>query len=304
MAQKNFFITGIVRDADKTLARTIDTIDHSFRNFGTTHWFVVESDSIDKTIDRLEKIKETINNFSFVSLGHLQSRFPNRIDRLAYCRNQYLQHFFKNNLDENCDFLVVADLDGMNLSLESKSLESCWENNNWDACFANQDGPYYDIYALRHSTWSSGSPQRAIQFFRQIGLSPSKSVKLAVYNKMIKIPRDAEWIEVESAFGGLGIYRPSTLKDKFYKSRDNAGNIECEHVLLHEQMRQSGYRLFINPTLINDRITEHTRHARGLGYMLLKLKHLVMDTLFLIFGKKIYKLSRKEQEQQKNKTWT
>ena len=52
MAQKNFLITGIVRDADKTLARTIDTIDHSFRNFGTTHWFVVESDSIDKTIDR------------------------------------------------------------------------------------------------------------------------------------------------------------------------------------------------------------------------------------------------------------
>ena len=302
MAQKKFFITGIVRDADKNLTRTINNIDQAFRHFGMTNWFVVESDSTDQTKGCLEKLKETIDNFSFLTLGNLQKRFPNRIDRIAFCRNHYLKYFFENNLDKNYDFVVVADLDGMNLSLDRTSLESCWDHNNWDACFANQDGPYYDIYALRHSTWSSADPQEAIQFFRQLGLSPSKSVKLAVYNKMVKIPRDAKWIEVQSAFGGLGIYRPLTLKNKSYKSRDSAGNIVCEHVMLHEQMRQMGHRLFINPALINDTITEHTTHARGFGNILLKLRHIVMDALFIIFGKKIYKLSQDEQAEQKNKT--
>ena len=290
--QRRFFITGIVRDAEKTLAGSVSAIDTAFRQFGTTRWFVVESDSSDRTPERLAELASTMDDFSFVTLGVLQSRFAERIDRIAFCRNSYLQHFFDNGHDEESDFLVVADLDGMNQKLDGPALASCWEHDSWDACFANQDGPYYDIYALRHPVWSATDPQVAIGFFRRFGLPPSRSVNLAVYDKMIRIPRNAEWIEVESAFGGLGIYRPQALREKRYHGRDAAGAVICEHVMLHQQMRQAGCRLFINPGLVNDSITEHTRHASLFGAVRHRLRQLVMDGLFLFFGKKIYRLAR------------
>ena len=292
VVQRRFFITGIVRDAEKSVAGSVSAIDAAFRQFGATRWFVVESDSSDRTLKRLAELAGTMDDFSFVSLGALQLRLAERIDRIAFCRNSYLKTFFDNGLDEESDFLVVADLDGMNMELDGPALASCWAHDGWDACFANQDGPYYDIYALRHPVWSATDPQTAIRFFRQFGLSPSKSVNLAVYDKMIRIPRDAEWIEVESAFGGLGIYRSRALKEKRYHGRDPSGAVICEHVMLHQQMRQAGCRLFINPGLVNDSITEHTRHAGLFGSMRHRLRQLVMDGLFLFFGKKIYSLVR------------
>ena len=69
--QRRFFITGIVRDAEKSVAGSVRAINSAFRQFGTTRWFVVESDSSDRTLERLAELAGTMDDFSFVTLGAL-----------------------------------------------------------------------------------------------------------------------------------------------------------------------------------------------------------------------------------------
>ena len=89
--ERRFFITGTVRDAEESVVGSVSAIDAAFRKIGATRWFVVESDSCDQTLKRLAELVETMDDFSFVSLGSLQSRLAERTDRIAFCRNRYLE---------------------------------------------------------------------------------------------------------------------------------------------------------------------------------------------------------------------
>jgi hypothetical protein len=64
---------------------------------------------------------------------------------------------------------------------------------------------------------------------------------------------------VDSAFGGLGIYRREAfLAGRYAGTDDLAGGIDvADHTPYHRQLRQKGYRIFINPALINcDKTTQ------------------------------------------------
>jgi hypothetical protein len=76
---------------------------------------------------------------------------------------------------------------------------------------------------------------------------------------MITIPESADWIPVDSAFGGLGIYRRSILSGARYSGADEDGDGTCEHVPLNNQLRARGARIFINPRLINTTYTDNSR---------------------------------------------
>ena len=66
-----------------------------------------------------------------------------------------------------------------------------------------------------------------------------------MYAKMIAIPADHDWIEVNSAFGGLAIYRKNLFEDVAYEGTSDNGEEICEHVPLHRSMRSKGARLYI-----------------------------------------------------------
>jgi hypothetical protein len=95
-----------------------------------------------------------VPGFRFASLGQLQPTIPGRTDRIAHCRNRYLQEIAENPEYADIDFVVVADFDNLNTLVSAKSFRSCFKRQDWDVCTANQRGPYYDIFALRHPTWS------------------------------------------------------------------------------------------------------------------------------------------------------
>jgi hypothetical protein len=76
---------------------------------------------------------------------------------------------------------------------------------------------------------------------------------------MIVIDPTEDWIEVDSAFGGLAIYRRHALSRVRYIGLGEAGQEICEHVSLNSQIRSNGYRVFINPMLVNAALTEHAR---------------------------------------------
>jgi hypothetical protein len=75
---------------------------------------------------------------------------------------------------------------------------------------------------------------------------------------MIVIPPDNEWIPVESAFGGLAIYKRHLFDNVRYSSVLANGDRVCEHVTLHQQMKVKGAKLYINPALINSGWNGHS----------------------------------------------
>jgi len=79
---------------------------------------------------------------------------------------------------------------------------------------------------------------------------------------MISIPWDSDWIEVDSAFGGLALYRASCLRGCFYSSE---GREVCEHVVLHRKIKDNGGKIFINPGLTNTSLNFY--NANSMVYM-------------------------------------
>jgi len=156
-------------------------------------------------------------------------------------------------------------MDGVNNKLSVDAVNSCWDRPGWDVCAANQSGPYYDIWALRHEYWSPNDCWQQARFLLSCGASYFNSVSASVYSRMVCIAPSAEWIEVESAFGGLAIYRKEALLSVKYNGLMENGEEVCEHVAAHEQIRSFGGRIFINPALINAGLVEHARHATYFG---------------------------------------
>jgi hypothetical protein len=79
---------------------------------------------------------------------------------------------------------------------------------------------------------------------------------------MLIIPTTAPLIEVESAFGGLAIYRREALMKGSYAGLNLQGEEICEHTVLHKTLVKENHKIFINPKLINTDFTDHTNHMR------------------------------------------
>jgi hypothetical protein len=261
----SFLVVGLARNCEELLEQNIIRIEDAFISAKRLHVLIVESDSADKSVEVLQRLASEKQTVGYVSLGHLSDRFPKRTERIAYCRNHYLELINQSPEYCNVDYVVVADMDGVNARLSSAAVKSCWFRTDWDACTASQAGPYYDIWALRHHLWSPNDCGQQARFFLSVGLSQFKSVASSIYIRMIRIPPQSEWIEVESAFGGLAIYRREILQAVRYVGLTADGEEVCEHVSLHEQIRSKGGRIFINPSLVNSSTVVHARYASSLG---------------------------------------
>lgn len=255
-------IVGLVRNATSTLRADLEILSSSFAGFKDLQYLLIESDSSDGTVAMLEQLSLEYANLNFISLGALDTSIPLREERISFCRNRYLQELATNPKFANTDYVAVADMDGINNYLNKDSVRSCFARSDWDACFANQVGYYYDIYALRHRDWSPNNCWEFEAELRKSGVPHIIAREKAVYSRQRKINPQAEWIEVDSAFGGFGIYDIKFLRNNNYSPVDDKNHLICEHVALHENMRKIGARLFINPALLNSRNNSHVANRR------------------------------------------
>jgi hypothetical protein len=237
----------------------------SLSNLNLIKIILVESDSNDNTYAILQDLQKSIRELQVISVGDLRFRIPNRIERIRICRQEYLLEVRKLMVQTKVDLIVVADLDGMNLKLNSKAISSCFIRDDWDVVTANQKFGYYDLLALRHSSWC---PEDVMEMLRKkqedLRLNLSNSRRLLnriririkfdnvrneiIYSKMIRIQSGSPWIEVDSAFGGLAIYKSWIFNRVQYEP----AVVESEHVSFNRQIRELGGRIFINPSLINN----------------------------------------------------
>lgn len=279
-------VVGTARNCQASLEINVKRILRASKDFNQVSFYIVESDSKDNTNGVLAKLQSEIPNFDYISMGKLDSSIPDRVERIRFCRNKYMD-FLKEKQSslERYDFVLVVDLDKVNSKLSKKALVSCFSTNqNWDACFANQSFGYYDLYALRTPGWvdfdifkelrvafsqlqtDDGYFPRIRKYFRR-----DKLRKIHIYKNMRKIPRDHPWIKVKSAFGGAAIYRADILSSVDY-SAINTNDAVCEHVDLNMKLHNLGKNLFINPQFINCRFNAYNLNRIALVRYLRALK--------------------------------
>jgi len=266
-------IVGLVRNCEPSLESEVETLRASFEDFKNVSFFLVESDSTDGSLEALRELATRIPNFKFLSLGNLRQSIPDRIERIAHCRNTYLDYV--RNTSDKCDYVVVADLDGVNNLLTKEKVATCWKFDGWSACTANQTGPYYDIYALRAPGWSEMDCWNEARSLYASGMNPVKSWVKAIRDKQRIISESEDWIEVTSAFGGLAIYKIEAFLEGNYRTfSDDELNVS-EHVPFNLKLVASGHRIFINPKLTNFAFNEHNDFSRLSRRLKLSFKYLM-----------------------------
>jgi hypothetical protein len=265
MLHYSALVAGLARNCAPALPKTLSRLDDMCGSFRAIEYIVVTNDSHDQTMSILHEWSDQRANVLIVCLDGLAGAVSHRTVRLSIARNIYLREL-QRRTEGLCgpDLLVVADLDGVNSNLITGSefeRAIAAAPAEWGAIFANQRLGYYDIWALRHPTWSPDdcwARVKAIRrpfFFRR---SHSKrTIAHNVWFKQVRIDPSETPIEVESAFGGFAIYRTRYLENAWYGGIDEAGNEVCEHVAFNAAVSRNGGRLFITPCLLNDAPQEH-----------------------------------------------
>jgi hypothetical protein len=266
-------IVGLVRNCEPSLESEVEILRASFESFKKVSFFLVESDSTDGSLGALRELATKIPNFKFLSLGNLRQSISDRIERIAHCRNAYLDYV--RTTSEKFDYVVVADLDGVNNLLTKEKVATCWKFDGWSACTANQTGPYYDIYALRAPGWSEMDCWNEARSLYASGMNPVKSWVKAIRDKQRIISESEDWIEVTSAFGGLAIYKIEAFLEGNYRTfSDDELNVS-EHVPFNLKLTAAGHRIFINPKLTNFDFNEHNDFPRLSRRLKMSLKYLI-----------------------------
>jgi hypothetical protein len=260
-------VAGTVSNVGKRISKELPQLVNALSGFEIASIILVESDSSDNTIDEINAL--TIPNLQLVTLGSLRTAISNRIDRIRYCRNIYIEQIRKVMRNKDIEYVVIADLDGMNRSINRKSIDSCFGNYEWDVVLANQTLGYYDLLPLRAENWLKRDcfeTLREIQESMQLELPTSKSIlsrirtfflydkcrKKAIYSNMRRIPRKSDWVEVDSGFGGLGIYKSYIFELFDYSETSQFSEPRSEHLALNEKIRANSGKIMINPRLINN----------------------------------------------------
>lgn len=258
--ENNILITGIVRNIASTFDRDYSRMSRAFSGFKSLKWFLVESDSTDASISKLQSFSERDPNFNWCSLEKIDRPNLMRAERLAIARNRYIKEIKKKKYSE-VSVVAVADFNSLSNLINKDAILSCWIRQGWSGSTANQDGRYYDIWALRHPLWSPADCWRQLEFLKRYSRFPEAALYAAVNSKMIRIPQTEDWIEVESAFGGLALYDSAVFKFANYSGIDELGNETCEHVNFNRAIRRHGGLIYINPKLVNTKETDHSSRA-------------------------------------------
>lgn len=164
---------------------------------------------------------------------------------------------------------MVIDMDDafcypINQSVVLESINFILSEIDNAAIFSNQIGTYYDMWALRHKTicdvdiW-----EELFDYVRENKVTDVEAFNATFKRKIFSINKDNNIFEVDSAFGGYGIYKLNYIinnKSPYLGSKVKVLDLEpninicrwsmCEHVNFHNGIQNQGGKLFINPKLI------------------------------------------------------
>lgn len=238
----------LARDCQDSLIRNIPKIERLCSFFADYHIVVVENDSTDDTQQMLHDWAERNGRVLVDSFTNNTRRLAdcsyNRISMMAYLRNRLLDDIMQLPAP---DLVIMMDVDIYDFDVEGVIDGICHAPEDWGALMANgrlmlpnhQFNRYqYDQYALMGCDEDLSD---TIYFQPRRGRSFNTKVQRCDY------------YPVQSAFGGVGIYRYAAIKEARYQAvmtDDGLQNAFCEHIPFHLEVIQKGYRNYICRRLV------------------------------------------------------
>ena len=108
---------------------------------------------------------------------------------------------------------------------------------------------YYDVWTIRQKDIGYDD---FIEVMRRVDASIGKRLArwLAAHSRQLDLRAMDGWLPVDSAFGGMSIYKYRAIVDQRFIGVD-AGDAEvCEHVSVNLNIARNSGRLYINPRFV------------------------------------------------------
>lgn len=281
--EKKVIFAGCARDCEAMIVRVLANISRMSELFKECAFLFIENDSHDRTKEQIEQWCRKKTNARLISLDGLAAACTIRTIRLATARNHYLSllrsefHGYDYLFSLDCDEVTAAEI---NLDAVRSAIEFLDRDASHSGVFANSDGLYYDLWALRSPTRCPGDVWEELLDYALAHQVKDEEAYCQTFSKRIfSLSPDAPPLEVDSAFGGLGIYKVSSIlrnKRQFVGHKIKVVRAEafelggngakefgwqcCEHVSFNAGFRELGEKLFILPFLINCQINEMPVH--------------------------------------------
>jgi hypothetical protein len=266
VSEKKLILAGLIRNNENNIPFLINFYDTLKSYFKKTIFLIVENNSIDKTREKLiqwnqkdesviilcdydqdENIAECeLNNFEKVYNDKIP--FSERIKKLSYLRNVYIDYIRKDSILIHFDYLIVFDLDLFGKFFMDGILHSFYYLGINDTISAiscnglvqkkNKEYEYYDSFAyidLNESIEWDTSFDKSSHDYDVLNYTTKK------YMKNMKLDK------VKSAFGGFCIYNLKKIIDtkaKYSYSKNN--KLSCEHSHFHSFFDG----VYVNPKMI------------------------------------------------------
>lgn len=263
MENKCIVLCGCTKNSSGYIYRNLENLYNIKSLCKEFHVVLFENDSSDTTKDVLKEFRDSHLNVHLIfdtlngkistpETTKPYSRYVQKPLNLTYSRNSLLSYVRTHFLD--FDYMIMVDLDSVIRDFKTSIINEVIEKyqyDSWDALTANSDKKYYDIWALRihHDVWNPDLHgilwKDPIDYDCWMMRDKNKSVNA----NQICIPHNSPLIPVNSAFGGLGIYKISSIENCMYDAEYD-GSLTCEHVYFHNEMIKKGCKIFICPSLI------------------------------------------------------
>jgi hypothetical protein len=266
--QLKALFAGCARDCAVALPSVLDNVDKLSSLYAAAAFVFVENDSKDDTKQLLKEWCDKKRTALLITLDGLLSMQPVRGLRLEHARRQYLAAL--KTYFSDYSHLIVLDCDQVNageidLNAVQRAIEFLESDRSHAGVFSNQDGDYYDMWALRHRERCPGDIwEEVLDCMLALRISDREAFNRTFAKRTFSLPSTAGPLEVDSAFGGLGIYKVGCVLRNAgnyvgYKRKQiltmngphEVGWEVCEHVSFNFGFRQHNERLFILPYLVN-----------------------------------------------------
>ena len=251
---------GLVKNAASVVDRNVRTLhDVLERTCGDAFTIVVyENDSTDDTASRLGQLARSLPRLKVICERGVDARHPERIARIAHCRERLLAEARAIDAATPCTHYVVVDLDSrIAESIRPEQLSAAirkLDDEGLDGVFPLSSPVYYDIAALRAPPWCAGDCiLDRVRDLPRYGAYGAVLMHVVAKQKPVGEFPPGSLIPVESAFGGVGVYRFEAIRDKTYLSHDYVTSPFCEHVVLHSQL----HKLAIDTDFVISAPAEH-----------------------------------------------
>ena len=267
---------GLAQNCAQYLPAVLKNIENMATLASESAFLFLENDSTDNTKAILTGWGSSRPNFTLLNFDGLNN-LAVRTVKLEILRNAYVEclRTYKNLKD--FDLVVLIDMDDVgtwpiDLSELSKAIKYLQADPQRAAIFANQIGSYYDVWALRHKEFCPSDAWEEVMDYKASHptVTDEEAFNQTFKKRIQSFSPSTGPFEVESAFGGLGIYRMSYIlknpnpylgsKLKSLPSVNETFRVSrrqfCEHVHFHAGIRVLGGKLFIWPSLINGEVRD------------------------------------------------